>query len=440
MRKALVVLVVALLSVTICGQVFATGETEKAAGPRKDLLFWSSHPSGPEGQAALQVVIDRFNKENPDINVKYELVTGSAVYPKFLTAAQSGSMPDAADGYAFHPLQFAAMGTVTDVDDIIADWEKSGRVKDLNSPTAYKKFFWNGHYWGIPWQLDVRGILYRKDMLAEAGIKPPTNWDEFEKAVVALNKPDKGVYGLTMPAGYFHIAQHFYMMFMLQAGGSLIDEQGNLVFGTTARAANVQALTYLTNFATKYKATPPGVASYDSPEMETVFLQGKAAFILTRATLIPRLINEFPQLLDKVGVLDTLQGPKAKLTAGFYNAMFVSKSAKDIPAAKKLVRYLSDTGRLEPIFQSRPGQVWPVWRPDYNMSVWKTIPILPEILNKIVSNTVDFTYPGTGVPQLGVIDGEKMFAKPVNDVVTGVKTPEQAVDDAQKEMLKLWNK
>ncbi len=444
MRNRMNVLLAILLSMALAGLAFASGgkEAEKKAAStmKKEMLFWASHPTGPENQAAIQKLVDQYNQENTDVNIKYELVTGTAVYPKFLTAAQSGSMPDMADGYAFHPLQFAAMGTVTDVDDIIALWEKEGRIKNLSNEQAYKKFFWNGHYWGIPWMVDIRGILYRKDMLAEAGIKPPTTWDEFTKAVIALNKPEKGIYGLSMPAGYFHITQHFYMMFMLQAGGSLIDEKGNLVFGTSARDANIQALRYMTDFATKYKAVPPGAASYDSPDMETVFLQGKAAFIFARGDRVARLINEFPQLLDKVGVLDTLQGPKAKLTAGFYNAMFGSKSSKYIPEAKKFVKWMSDPGRLEPVYKARPGQTWPIWRTDFNLDVWKNVPLGNDILNKIVAYTVDFTYPGTGVPQLGAIDGEKMFAKPVNDVVTGARTPEQAVDDAHKEMLKLWQK
>jgi hypothetical protein len=39
---------------------------------------------------------------------------------------------------------------------------------------------------------------------------------------------------------------------------------------------------------------------------------------------------------------------------------------------------------------------------------------------------------------MGAIDGEKMFAEPVNDVVAGAKTPEQAVEDAHAKMAKLW--
>ena len=39
---------------------------------------------------------------------------------------------------------------------------------------------------------------------------------------------------------------------------------------------------------------------------------------------------------------------------------------------------------------------------------------------------------------MGIIDGEKLFAAPVNQVVVGAKTPEQAVDDAAAAMQKVF--
>ena len=64
------------------------------------------------------------------------------------------------------------------------------------------------------------------------------------------------------------------MSFMFQAGGGILDKDGNLIFGTTAKDANVKALTYLTDFATKYKVTPPGIASYNTDDPHTIYLQG----------------------------------------------------------------------------------------------------------------------------------------------------------------------
>jgi hypothetical protein len=53
---------------------------------------------------------------------------------------------------------------------------------------------------------------------------------------------------------------------------------GKLIFGTDARDANIKALTYMTDFATKHKVMPEGIASYNTEDAHTVFLQGRAAF------------------------------------------------------------------------------------------------------------------------------------------------------------------
>ena len=59
-------------------------------------------------------------------------------------------------------------------------------------------------------------------------------------------------------------------------------------------------------------------------------------------------------------------------------------------------------------------------------------------MTNVVPYATDFAYPGLGRPEMGVIDGEKMFAAPVNEVVVGTKTPEQAVADAHARMAKLF--
>ena len=64
--------------------------------------------------------------------------------------------------------------------------------------------------------------------------------------------------------------------------------------------------------------------------------------------------------------------------------------------------------------------------------------MLEEALNKVVPFTTDFAYPGYGRPEMGIIDGEKMFAAPVNEVVVGTKTPEKAVMDAHAKMARLF--
>jgi hypothetical protein len=80
-----------------------------------------------------------------------------------------------------------------------------------------------------------------------------------------------------------------------------------------------------------------------------------------------------------------------------------------------------------------------VLKSEFSAPVFSSSPLLQEMVQKVVPYTTDFAYPSTGVPQMGAIDGQNLFAEPVNDVIAGTKTPEQAVADAHAKMAKLWS-
>ena len=144
------------------GGLFALTSDEASAQGQTNLTFWTVRLNTPELAAALKQILADFEKENPSIKIKHEPVSGSLVYPKFMAAMRGQTMPDVAEAFSYHPLQFAAADQMEPMDDIIAEWQKSGRLADIFSEFAYKKFFWKDHYWGVPYNLDIRPIYYRR--------------------------------------------------------------------------------------------------------------------------------------------------------------------------------------------------------------------------------------------------------------------------------------
>ena len=329
------------------------------------LTFWTVRHNTPELASTMRKILDEFEKENPGIKVLHEPVSGNLVYPKFLAAVQGQSMPDVAEAYTYHPLQFAALDQMEPMDDIMEEWKQSGRYDEVTNKYAIEKNFWNGHYWAVAYNMDIRPVYYRRDLLEAKGIAPPKTWDEFQAAALALHDPANEVYGVVYPAGDFHIAQHFYMAFMFQAGGGILDKDGKLIFGTEARDANIKALTYMTDFATKHKVMPEGIASYNTEDAHTVFLQGRAAFGFGTGGLIGRIMRENPDMFDKVGILEVLEGPagpERKLAAGFFQGFFVWKYSPNIDAAKTFIRWMTEPNRLDPIYKASPGTHWPIYK------------------------------------------------------------------------------
>ncbi|MCZ8100767.1 MAG: extracellular solute-binding protein [Burkholderiales bacterium] len=122
------------------GGLFALTSSEASAQGQANLTFWTVRLNTPELSAALKSILADFEKENPGIKVKHEPVSGSLVYPKFLTAIRGQSMPDIAEAFSYHPLQFAAVDQMEPMDDIIALWKSNGILANIFSEFAYKKF------------------------------------------------------------------------------------------------------------------------------------------------------------------------------------------------------------------------------------------------------------------------------------------------------------
>ncbi len=75
----------------------------------------------------------------------------------------------------------------------------------------------------MPWFGGVRGIWYRKDQFAKAGItSPPTTWAELVSDAKQLMKTYPGTYGLGAPSNYTNAI----VSFIWGAGGQVAVQQG----------------------------------------------------------------------------------------------------------------------------------------------------------------------------------------------------------------------
>lgn len=132
-----------------------------------------------------------------------------------------------ADIYSFDSLwtaQMASAGHLLALDPYLAKWADWKRYPDaMRSMGSYR-----GHAYVIPFQTDVRGIYYRKDLFAKAGL--PTEWhprsfEDIYAAGEALRKLD-GVtpiqWNATTAFGEAATLQGFYLA-LLSAGGDLYD-------------------------------------------------------------------------------------------------------------------------------------------------------------------------------------------------------------------------
>ena len=137
----------------LTSSVNAQGETT--------LTFWTVRHNTPELSATMRKILDEFEKENPTIKILHEPVSGNLVYPKFLAAVQGQSMPDVAEAYTYHPLQFAALDQMEPMDDIMDEWKASGRYDEVTNKYAIEKTL-ERQYWAVAYNMDTGGLLSQR--------------------------------------------------------------------------------------------------------------------------------------------------------------------------------------------------------------------------------------------------------------------------------------
>lgn len=425
----LMVLIVALIGVIVPAQA------EKVT-----LTFWGMG-NGVEAEKVQRQIIDEWNASHPNIQVKYEVIPWQEYYEKFLTAVRSHSAPDVSEGSSYQPLLFAPMGELLPVDDIIKKWEKSGRLKDMVSEN-YRNYFWNSHYWALPNQVDPRVIFYRKDVFEKAGIKPPTTWEEFRAAAKALTRDTNGdgridFYGFATGLNKGFGGDHTMANFMIQAGASTFDKDGKLVFNSPA---TVRTLEFLRDLIVVDKVVPPGAASMNLEDAETVFLNGDAAMVFTTTWFLFRLDSEGAKIKDKVAVLPILEGPGGpgnRYMLGWTNPVMVYKQTKHPKEAMQLLEYLTEPKNLSRLYETGLF-MWPAERKFFKLNFYNSDQLHKDITNLVVPRVKDYTYPcRTALPIINVIEGESIWAQTLQKVVVEGMTPEAAAAWGEKEIKRL---
>ncbi|MGT2799693.1 extracellular solute-binding protein [Streptococcus marmotae] len=168
-----------LKSATLC--TFATFLAACGSAGGSDQVEIEYFSQKPEMQKVLQEIINDFEKENPDIKVKFTNVPDAGTVLK--TRMANNEAPDVINIYPQNAdfKEYAADGRFLEVDkEAGLEHLKSGAV------TPYEV---DGKNYTLPLTANAYGIYYNKDKFKELGLEVPKTYAEFE-ALVAKIKSD----------------------------------------------------------------------------------------------------------------------------------------------------------------------------------------------------------------------------------------------------------
>ncbi len=229
-RSALPLLLAGVLVLTACEAGESPGESApEGSGPAASadgtegggqpidasgtVIFSGWQASPDEGELLEQMIAD-FEGEYPDVTVDYQPVSGDYAQQR-IADFSAGTPPDAFYVDSSLAPEWIEEGFLMPLDDYI---EQTG----FDTSQFYEGYLDafrgpDGQIYGIPKDASTLAMFYNPDMLAEANVEPPTNWEELRAAAEALTTDDRP--GLCLSPSLDRA-----LAFIYQAGGSIYND------------------------------------------------------------------------------------------------------------------------------------------------------------------------------------------------------------------------
>jgi ABC-type glycerol-3-phosphate transport system substrate-binding protein len=143
----------------------------------------------------------------------------------------------------------AALGALADISSDVKSWSPSSGLiaGNLANDTV------SGQNYAVPWFGGVRGIWYRKDQFAKAGISAaPTTWAQLISDAKLLMKKYPGTYGLGAPSDYTNAI----VSFIWGAGGQVATQQGGKWVADLTSAQSEAGIKFYADLLLTQKVSP----------------------------------------------------------------------------------------------------------------------------------------------------------------------------------------
>jgi sn-glycerol 3-phosphate transport system substrate-binding protein len=410
----------------LTGALIAAAAMSLPAAAQELSFYYPVAVGGPVTRIIDEMAAD-FEKENPGIKIK-PVYAGSYqdTVTKVLTAAKGGDAPHIAVMLSTDMYTLIDEGVVVAIDDLLKAPEDKAWLNSF-----YPGFMQNsqtgGKTWGIPFQRSTIVMYWNKDLFKQAGLdpqRPPQNWAEMVEFGKKLTQRDAAgnvsTYGVQVPSSGF--PYWLFQAFTTQNGVELMNAAGTQTYFDKPEV--VQALQYWVDLSRKHQIHPAGVVEWGTTPKD--FFERKAAMIWTTTG---NLTNIRTNAKFDFGVAMLPAGKQRGTPTGGGNFYVLNKTTPaERDAAVKFMKWATTPERATK-WAIATGYV------AVTPASWET-----DTMKKYLA---DFPAPTVARDQLKHAKAElsthenQRVTKALNDglqaALTGSKTPEAAMRDAQRE-------
>jgi len=276
-----------------------------------EIVVWDKPSADGADKAFKEAKFAEFEAKYPHIKVTHVEQAKEKEREQFMTAVAGGEQPDLYKNPYPDMESYIAQGIAADISELWNGFEG----KDKYLPSSLNAATVDGKIYGVPNDMYVTGLLYNKQMFADAGLDPAAalkDWDSFGAAAQKLTNADKGTYGYAILG--MDWADWFFEYYVWQAGGDLTEKQPDGTAKLTFTSEpTLKALQYYKDLKFKYKATQKNVVqSLDDNQKD--FYTGRAASMIAGSDWIGGLVANGMEL-NNIGFSGLPVGPSGKAPA-----------------------------------------------------------------------------------------------------------------------------
>jgi raffinose/stachyose/melibiose transport system substrate-binding protein len=283
-----------------------------------------------------QTIVNDYMKNNPNIKIEFDRLNTEQQKNKLKAQAASGEVADITmvnPGAQMKP--FVDSGVFAPLDDIL-----EGDLRDSFQTGVLNYYTFNEKVYALPYNLNIAGIFYNKEIFDQAGLLFPKTFEELIE--VAKQFRAKGITPIVIGAKDRWTTSLLFMNILQRLNGGpdflqdVIHNKRN--FNDPVFVHAVQKLQSLIQVG----AFEEGATSIDSLTASDIFLSGQAAMYYIGTWEVPKIENstmkgkvgftKFPTVEGKGDPNDFMIAPGTAYT--------LSAKSKNLQESKKFLKYL----------------------------------------------------------------------------------------------------
>jgi multiple sugar transport system substrate-binding protein len=369
----------------------------------------------------LRRLLDQFEKENPGIRVRGEMLPSSSdeQHQFYATNLEAGSSDF--DVFSLDVIwvpAYARAGWLREVDSLLAAGEREDFFPGPAEAVQYRD-----RWYALPWYIDAGLLYYRKDLLAKYGFQPPRTWHDLVQAAQAVQAGERGIYGFLFQGKQYEGLVCNVLEYMgsnegkvLQGGKALIDSPENR-----------KALRFMRDLIAKYRVSPPLVTSATEETARNIFGNGGALFMRNWPYAWGLLQRQGSPVRGKVGIapLPFFPGGRSAPTLGGWQ-LGLNRHSRHPWEAAKLLAFLASSSSQKFLALSMGYQ--PARKSIYeDRDLAEAQPLLPLLYGIFMETT-----PRPVTPYYLMIT--HVLQPEFSAALSGIKSPEAALRSARKQV------